>query len=148
MIEERGAVVAVEDGHAWVETRRRSTCQSCTVSKGCGTGLLAHASKGRSLRVRVLDPLGLQPGDTVVLALAEDALLRGSLAVYLLPLLSLLAGVVLGDRVAMPLGLAADGGALLFGAAGFALGLAWVRRFGNRVRMDRRYQPIVLRRLS
>ena len=41
MIEENGRVVDVEDGYAWIETERRSTCGSCSANKGCGTATLA-----------------------------------------------------------------------------------------------------------
>lgn len=145
MIEQSAEVVALEQDYAWVETRRQSSCGSCA-AKGCGTGALAQVLGGRPLRLRVRNAASAAVGDRVVLGLEESALVRGSVALYLVPLLALLGGALLGEGWAASIGLVPDLSALLFGAGGFALGMAWTRAFGRRAARDSRYQAVMLRR--
>ena len=97
MIEETAQVVRVDGADVWVETRRRSTCSGCAAEKGCGTAALSKVLGNRRTLVRVLADMPLRVGDQVVIGIAEQALVRGSLAVYAVPLLLLLLGAVIGD---------------------------------------------------
>lgn len=137
-------VVALEQGYAWIEARRQSACAACAADKGCGTAVLARVLGQRSVRVRALNTLVLEPGDEVVVGLKEGALLRGSLLVYLLPLVTMLCAAAYGDNQfpqQEALSIVLGGAGLL---AGFA-GLYWRSR---EIRDDARYQPIVLRRID
>ncbi len=147
MIEEEAQVVEVDDGGVWVETQRRSTCSGCSARSGCGTAALASVLGRRRSRVHALAEPGLRPGDRVVIGIREQALVRGSLAVYTVPLLGLLAGALAGEYIA-GLGLVenAEAASIFLGLSGLGAGLAWLRRFTRRIRNDRRYQPVVLRR--
>jgi len=81
-----------------------------------------------------------------VLGLDESGLLKAASALYLVPLLGLLLGAILGARLAgswMPS--MAELGALVLALAGLAGGLAWAREFSARARHDGRYQAVVLR---
>ncbi|ACL72172.1 SoxR reducing system RseC family protein [Thioalkalivibrio sulfidiphilus] len=144
MIEEQARVISVEQGHAWVETQRRSTCGSCAANKGCGTSVIAKMVGNRRSRVRAIDPVGVRLGDEVVVGIEEAALVRGSLAVYTVPLITLLVGALLA-RWLWPA--AGEPVVVLSGLAGLAAGLVWLRLFAGRVSSDPRYQPVILRRL-
>lgn len=146
MIEETGQVIDCDGEHAWVETERQSSCASCAANKGCGTGVISKFYSGRFSRVKALNTINAVPGDKVILGLAEDALVRGSMAIYGLPLLTLLLLALVGSAVAQELGLQqADGLIALFGLAGLGLGFYFVRLFSQRIARDSRYQPVILR---
>jgi len=149
MIEETAQVTRIAGGEVWVETLRRSTCSSCAVEKGCGTATLAKVLGNRRNLVRVLSDQPLQVGDQVVIGITEQALVRGSLAVYAVPLLLLLAGAVVGELGAEH-GLwdNAEPVSLLLGLGGLVGGLLWLKRFTRRIQNDRNYQPVVLHRLT
>ena len=149
MIEETGQVVECQGRFAWVETRRASTCGSCSASKGCGTATLAKVLGQRRTRTRVLNDLGAGVGDEVVIGLPEQALVRGALAVYLVPLLGLLAGGLFGAYLAQRL-LVADPElfTMALGGLGLAGGVVWLRRFARSIGEDSRYQPVILRRVA
>ncbi len=85
----------------------------------------------------------------MVIGVAERALVRGSLAVYAVPLLLLLLGAVLGE-VGAGNGLwdNAELGSLGLGLGGLAAGLLWLKRFTRRIQNDPNYQAVVLRRVS
>lgn len=146
MIEETARVVAIEGEFAWVQTERRSTCNACSANGACGTSVLAKVLGQRRTQVRALNSIGAGLGDHVIVGLAEDALVRGSLAIYAVPLVGMIALALMGELFA-PFGLRGDAPAVAGGAIGLALGLFWVRRFSRRVRADSRYQPVILRRL-
>ena len=146
MLTETGRVVAVEADSIWVETIRQSTCGACAVRKGCGHGLLNRFSEGRRGYIRVLPGDLLQAADCqiddqVMIAIPEEVILRGSFIVYLMPLLALLGGAVLGSRLAPA---SPDPGAVLGALIGFGLGLALVRWHAWNHRDDHRLQPTMV----
>lgn len=148
MIEEVGRIVAREDGRVWIEAERRSACGGCSAAKGCGTQVLKGVFGRRPLRLPAEDRTEAQVGEQVRFGLREEALLRGSLAVYLLPLLALLGGALLGEALAPQWGLGeSEGPSLVFGGLGLAAGFLWVRRFGRRAGRDDRFRAVVLERL-
>lgn len=146
MIEERAVVVAREGAHAWVERERRSACGSCAVNKGCGTGVLAQVLGRRMMRLKVLNPVAAEPGDAVVLGLDERALVRGSLAVYMVPLAALFAFGLLGEALGAQWGASSEAPAVLFALAGLGGGLWWLRGYSRRLAGDTRYAAVILRR--
>ncbi|WP_163835049.1 SoxR reducing system RseC family protein [Spartinivicinus ruber] len=95
MVEEHGIVTAIDnDGRAWVETNRQSVCGQCSANKGCGHQLLNKLQSSRQAAivasVKVRSQYSLQVGDTVVIGIPENTLVKGSLLVYLLPLVFML----------------------------------------------------------
>lgn len=142
MITETGKVVAVEADSLWVETVQKSTCQSCAAEPGCGQSLLARWS-GHSSYLRVLlqgrDPSRYRIGDQVGIGIPEDVVVKGSLFVYLLPLLLLVGGSWLGHHW-----LGSEAGAIVAALLGLALGAAVVRWHAYRNRNNQRLQPVLL----
>jgi sigma-E factor negative regulatory protein RseC len=149
VLEETARVVEVADGAIWVETQRRSTCGSCSARKGCGTAAISRALGKRRSIVRVLADMPLKAGDQVVIGIRERALVKGSLAVYAVPIALLLLGALLGELGAQRfLWQSAEAASLILGISGFAAGLLWLRRFTRRIRYDTDYQPVVLRKTA
>lgn len=147
MLEEQGKVVELEEGFAWVETQRKSACGSCSVNKGCGTGVVSKVVGKRVNRVRAINEINACVGDEVIIGLYEEALVRGSLALYLAPLIAMLLMALLGGAVGNELQLDSNEGlTVVFGLAGLGLGFLWVKNFSRRIATDARYQPVILRR--
>lgn len=143
MIEEQGRVVAVEPGAVWVETLRKSTCSSCSVKAGCGQGLLDQlGASGRRGYVRALSGLQLAVGDVVIIGVREDLLVRGSLLVYLLPLLGLFAVAGLAEQLGL-----SEPWVILGALLGFLLACCAVRWRSRVTAGDPALQPVVLRAL-
>ena len=150
MIEEHAHVVALESNAVWVETQRRTACGQCAANKGCGTATLAKVLGNKRNCVRTLNSNNAQVmvGDEVIIGIDEQALVRGSLAVYTVPLLALFVFALLGQVLSvqllmtnqdiLPIGL---------GFLGLLLGFFWVRRFTRVISDDERYQPVLLRRV-
>lgn len=151
MIEEQALVVALDDAGVWVETQRRSACGQCAVNKGCGTAILGKVLGVKRSRVLTLNPQAtkVSVGDEVVIGISEQALTRGSLAVYTLPLLALFIFALLGETLATQMSVGnKDMFTAGFGILGLALGFLWLRRFSRVVSDDPNYQPVLLHRVS
>ncbi|MGE0080624.1 MAG: SoxR reducing system RseC family protein [Thiohalomonadaceae bacterium] len=145
MIEETVQVYAAEGETAWVEViQRKTSCGQCVARSGCGTSALSKVLGQRRLRMAALNPIGARPGDRVIIGLRDDALVRGSVAVYLVPLLAMLAAALIGDALAPGQDLAVA----LAGLMGLAAGFGWVHVFGRRAAADPRYRPVILRQAS
>ncbi|MDJ0892175.1 MAG: SoxR reducing system RseC family protein [Gammaproteobacteria bacterium] len=148
LLEENGTVSRVEDGYAWVETERRTSCDSCVARSGCGTAVLAKVLGRQKSTVRAINRIGARAGDKVVLGLAEQALLQGSAAVYLVPLVSMMVMAGLGEWLASGVPGSVESVSILLGLLGLSSGLIWLSWFSRRIDSDDRYQPVLIRKLS
>lgn len=149
MIEETAQVIRVDGEQAWVETQRKSTCSSCAAQYGCGTSTLSKVLGNRRSLIRVLTRMDLEPGERVVLGIREQALVRGSVAVYAVPILLMLLGAIAGELGAQQnLWSNGESASIFLAISGLAGGVYWLARFTRRIRNDRDYQPVVLRKLS
>src|SRR5690606_7954886 len=111
---------------------------------GCGHRLLDSERAGSRARLRVINPdLLLCTGDQVVLGIPEGALLRGALMIYLMPLVLLFAGALLGAQISLN---QTDLSAPL-GVAGLAVGFLINRWYSQSRAADPRLQPRIVRRL-
>lgn len=147
MIEETGLVVEAKGEIAWVETSRKTSCGSCE-AKGCGTGALSKVLGRKSQRMQVKNPIDAKPGEQVVLGISESALIKGSLAVYLVPLLALLAGGLFGELMATQMQWGEEGTTIIFALIGLGLSLLWLQRFNQRAANDETFNAVILRRVQ
>lgn len=143
MIEETVRVVGTAGKYAWVEGERRGACGGCASQSSCGTSAWGKVLGQRPVRLKAINPIGAREGESVVIGVRDEALLRGSFVVYLLPLLVMFAAALLAQGLAPRLG---DGFVALAGIGGLAAALLVVRGFGRKAENDERYQAVVLRR--
>lgn len=140
MIEETAQVVAIEGEFAWVETRRKTACGGCAASSGCGVSLMQKALGGRRTRMKTLNRASARVGEQVVVGIDERALVRGSLAVYAVPLLFMLAAAGLSEMF-----FRTEAVTILMAVAGLLAGFFWLRSHTRRIATDGRYQAVILR---
>lgn len=149
MIEEIGVVISAQGDMAEVEGQRRSTCGGCAVNGACGTSLIARYFGRRRSLLQAHNAIGAEPGDHVVFGLPEGALLEASFVAYLVPLLAMIGGAILGDYLAGLWAPAyAQGISVLSGFGALAVALVWLRTFGRTKALDQRYRPRILRRVG
>ncbi len=126
MIEETGRVVEVQEGRARIETRRSAGCGQCSARGAC-----ASLGGGRDATVWVEDPIGTHPGESVIIAVPEGTVVRASFLVYLVPVLALVAGAVLGQALSRRWGLSPDLGAAAVGIGAMVLAFLLARHLGG-----------------
>jgi sigma-E factor negative regulatory protein RseC len=96
--------------------------------------------------IMVMNPIGAKAGDKVVVGLEEGALVLGSLAIYLVPLVLMMLGAFVGQMAATNLGfVASDGVTAIAGLFGLGLGFVWMKFFSSKIATGSRYQPVILR---
>lgn len=123
MLETRAIVVQVDGSHAFVEANQGGGCGQCS-GKGCGSEKLSRLFCSEPRRFQVDNPVNARVGDQVIVSVAEGAILRGIGLVYLLPLLLLFTGAILGGLLATQSGQSdvyAAGGALTGLVVGFII---------------------------
>lgn len=148
MIEETARVVQSEGDFAWVETERKSTCGSCVANKGCGVATLSKVLGQKRSRIRVLNTIQTNIGDRVVIGIEEDALVRGSFAMYAVPLLIMVLFSLLTDLALKHLYISTgETATIVAGITGLITGFIWLRVFSLRIRKDKRYQPVLLKKI-
>lgn len=136
MIEQSAKVISVEPGYAWVIPQQKAS--GCT---GCASGACTKAPQ----KMRVLNPLYARPGEQVIVGMQGEALVIYSVLAYLMPLLSLIASAIVGNSVFAMLGLNAELGVIMAGAAGLLGGLRFANVFGSRSLHSSTFQPVILR---
>ncbi|BBL76054.1 SoxR reducing system RseC family protein [Methylomagnum ishizawai] len=147
MIEEEALVTHVEADQVWVEKPRQSACAACKTP--CATaGVADYLEQGKPdlARLVVSSPIEVRAGDRVVLGIEEGAIVKGSFAIYLLPLLGLLAGAILGQTLGGAFATPADLAAASGGLAGLAATLAFLKF--SRLSSRNTPRPVVLRKLG
>lgn len=144
MIEQSGQVIAVEGDEAVVRTARQSSCGSCS-NKSCGTGALSEIFADKAITLRVDNLINARPGDQVLLGISEAALVRGSLIIYLLPILALFFGAWFAELMAVQLHMQSELAAPLGGFLALALAFAWIRLTHQKHKNDARFRATLLR---
>lgn len=145
MIEEQGKVVALQNEWAWVETERKTACGHCSANKGCGTSVLASVFGKKANAIAVMKTLPVKVGDEVIIGIEEDSLVRGSLLIYALPLVLLIAFGLLGEVVGGQIFVGKnDAVTAIFSMLGLAVGFLWLRHISAQLRRDPRFQPKLL----
>ena len=135
----QAVVIALDGDFAVVETSRKSACDGChrqQDGKGCAMCTLMGDSK--TMRARAHNPLGAQPGDTVLVESSSARVLGYGALVFLLPLLAALAGWGIAALLTAPeavRGVAA--------AVGFGLAFAFLSVYSRRV-IAHRYDVTVV----
>jgi sigma-E factor negative regulatory protein RseC len=147
MIEENAVVISSEAGIVEVEIRRRSSCNACSARSGCGVSLLDRVLGRRPQRLVAPNKLGVGPGDEVVIGMPEGALLKAAVAAYMIPLAGLLGGAIIGDLM-LGAEAASETLPLLTGLAGLVLGFLVTRLCSRRLATDPRWRAVLLRRAS
>lgn len=147
MIEEQAQVVEMDGDQLVLQAQTRSSCGSCAASKGCGTSVLSKVVGRKFSRFHADNSVDAEVGDTVIVAISEDALLRGSLVMYMIPIMGMLVFALVSDQL---LDLLAENRDLLIagsGIAGLVSGSLLSRWYFQRRVNVHRFRPVVLRKI-
>lgn len=97
-VPETGIVIAIDDGMAKVMLQGGEACRGCGQAK---IGLCKSA--GLSMIIKARNTLNANIGDRVIVGIDEGIRIRGYLLAFVIPLLSLVAGTILGLLTVEPL---------------------------------------------
>jgi len=139
MMREWATVVSWHDGVATLHSEMKTSCNSCSARKGCGSQMLNKLGPKNAHVMKVHSAEPLVPGQRIELGIAEKSLLSSALLVYMTPLVGLfiLAGIF---QMLFHSDLAAACGALLGGVGGFIVAKGISGILGR----SASYQPVIL----
>lgn len=145
MLEEDAQVVSTSGDTALVAIKPRSGCGSCDVKGACGTSIIAGLFPSRNRTFIVENTLKAEVGQEVIVGLNESVLQRASLIIYLLPVMGLILGAILGGYLAeryffFP----AEPASIVAGLSGMAIAFVLVNRFSNGSADKTQYQAKIL----
>lgn len=146
MVETQAVVIKIEDAVAYVQAERKSSCSGCSESS-CGASVLAGFFGQKAPLYRASNEIGAKVGDQVVVGMNESALFKGTLLLYMLPLLLLFIGAVVGNALAATTE-ASDSYSVIGAAIGLAAGFLGLKLLSARSGLGKQFQPVILSRVD
>lgn len=127
-----GLVTAITDGTAQIRFLRGSACAHC------GACLTVGESE---MEISLPNTLGAKEGDRVAVDLSPKRVVQASLLAYAVPLLLLIAGVLIGSRIA-------DWAGLALGIGACGIGYLILRIVEKKSAKKKSFQPRMTRILD
>lgn len=118
MLIQQAVIVKIDEQGIWVRAARQSACGNCQQQKSCqqSSDWLKNSAQSSLILVSA-SQLVVNIGDTVEIAMPEQQLWQGLIYLYILPLLALTLGAIIGQWYAQEIG------AVLFSACAFVVSL-------------------------
>lgn len=146
MIETEAVVVRTEHAIAYVKAERKSGCSACSTGS-CGTSVLANFFAQKTPLYRASNEVGAKVGDRVMVGMDESAMFKGTLLLYLFPLLLLFVGAVAGSVLAVSAEVK-DGYSVVGACVGLVIGFLGLKLSSAKLGMSRQFQPVILSRVN
>ena len=140
LITKTGVVKAVQGHMAVVLTRLEPECESCKAKDAC-TSL---GGGGANAEIKVRNTIGAEAGDLVTIAMKGSSLLKASFFVYMLPILALIGGIVLGHLLSELTALDKNVLVAFFGLLAFSGTFIWLRKKGDKISSTQEYIPKII----
>jgi sigma-E factor negative regulatory protein RseC len=149
-MEELATVTAISRGEITVVSQIKSTCNSCSQVNSCANGQVAKAIPHKKLSFTLGKPksLGNQIigiGDSVLLTVPEEDVLRSAWQVYLLPIFGLFSFSALGQWLVQEEVLVHELIAIVIGTVGGYLGYRLAKKLQSDPIKQKKLQPKILR---
>ena len=141
MLIQQAVVAKMDEQGIWVSAARQSACGNCQQEKSCQQSSDWLKSTTESSLILVSpSQLSLNIGDLVEIAMPEQQLWQGLLYLYVLPLVALSFGAIIGQIFAQELG------AVLFSISAFVLSLVSIHY--TQKRQHHNCLPIISKKIT
>ena len=141
MAEHIGMVLNTFDNKtAEVITDRKDACSGCQDTHKCRTCLTRS-----HLVARVQNPVGARQGDVVSIYLEDSALWTGAVLLYIIPILWLLVGALIGNGLGSGWRIGETGAAIFLGLSGLIIGLLITTIISRSSNFGQRITPRIIR---
>jgi sigma-E factor negative regulatory protein RseC len=122
-----GVVRAIQGRNALVVTRMEPECESCTAKEACST----FGGGGANAELTARNTAGAEVGDIVTISMAGSSLVKASFLVYMLPILALIAGIVVGHWLSTVIPVNENVLVGILGLFGFSGTFVWLKKKGD-----------------
>ncbi len=140
MATEKGIVTKVGSTTAWVTTTKTGACGSCAARSSCTV-----LGGGKEMEVEAINVAGAKVGQNVVLSFATSPLLKATFLLYVLPILFLLAGALIGEKIAPIFNFDESTLSIITGLLFFGLAIVFVKLKGNKLAKKDAYRPKIIK---
>ena len=153
MIEERAVVVSINmvsldnvssDSNinhiATLEIERKTACGLCGQTRGCGNSIWGKLFAHQSTAFKAQNRINAKVGDSVIVGINEQALLKSAMLLYIVPLVTLFIGAILMQQI-----FDTNGYAMLGALIGLLVGMVWVKGHTMSSAYFKLQQPVILR---
>ena len=124
MIEERAVILSLDNvtRNATLEIERQNACGLCGQTRGCGNSIWGKLFAHQSNAFKAQNRINAKVGDSVIVGINEQALLKSAVLLYIMPLVTLFIGAILMQQI-----FKTNAYAMLGALLGLVLGLLWVK---------------------
>jgi len=143
MSTEEGTITKVAEDKAWVRVRRSAMCDVCKSKSACHI-----IGSSETMEAEALNTANGQEGDRVRIKIPSKSLWKISFILYMIPVIFLIAGIILGMKLAQNYSMEPELGALLLGVAGCILSFFPIKLFAKQVRKNKEYTPEIVKILT
>jgi sigma-E factor negative regulatory protein RseC len=146
MIEEQALILSVESQSnpqlsiATLEIERKTACGLCGKTRGCGNAMWGKLFAHQSSAFKAQNAINATVGQSVIVGINEQALLKSALLLYLLPLATMLIAAFIAMQIH-----SSDLSAIVGAIAGLLLGFIWVKGYSTSNQYFLLQQPVILR---
>ncbi len=132
-----GVVMSTDGDRAKVVMQRQSSCGDC---KGCRLG-----SDDMSMEIEAINSINAKIGDHVEIDMEHQNVLAAAFIAYMIPLITLIAGVFIGSVLLDKIGLAQykEVGSGIFGLVLTGISFAVIRLKESSLRANKNFVPII-----
>ncbi|MCX7794161.1 MAG: SoxR reducing system RseC family protein [Thermodesulfovibrionales bacterium] len=136
-MEETGLVVKIEGDRAYVSVDRKSACEACPAGSVCKT-------TDEGAIIEAINEAKANIGDRVRVSFKAFSYLKGSIIVYGIPALCLIAGAIIGKELLKNLsGLDPELLSAIGGLGAFGISFIIIKLLSKRMEKKKEYIPVV-----
>lgn len=147
MIEERAQVIEIKGDVLLLQAQTQTACGSCSANKGCGTSLLSKVVGRKFTHFQADNSVNANVGDIVVVGISEDALLKGSMFMYVIPIMAMLVFALFADYFLTATAQYRDLMIAATAIAGLGFGSSLSKWYFSRQSSAHLFAPVVLRKI-
>lgn len=131
---EQGLVIEVIDEEAKIKVGRHNDCKNCGACPG-----------NDSVIIIANNQVGAKPGQRVLFEVKEKSILKAAFIVFILPLVALFIGVMLGGVAGKYIGINIRMLQIMGGIIAFLLSLAVIKVFDKAASKSDKSKPVIVR---
>lgn len=145
MATEEGIVIKVDSSTAWVKCTKSAACESCKAKGFCNT---MGGGGTDDVEIEAINTVGAKIDDRVTISFETSSLLKVSFLVYMVPVLFLILGVVIGDKIAPMLNYDQTIFSIVVGFLFLVAAFFFVKAKGKVLSTKEEYKPKIIRILK
>ncbi len=132
--ETEGVVIQTTGNIAKVKANRHGDCKNCGACPG-----------DNAMVVDAINPLGAKPGQHVAFEIKEVNMLKAAFVVYILPLVAVFIGALVGGLIAEKIGQWNIPFQIIGGIVAFVLSIIYIKFFDKAANKDEKMKPTITR---